>query len=105
MGDDATAAEVARALADHKEQQRDDLRDLRETINGALPRDVYHADCRAVDERIRNLGRQIEALQQSKSSDEAGKKAERSLRIAIAAVIVPAGLEIVSLWITIRGHR
>jgi hypothetical protein len=116
MGDETTAAEVARALADHKAEQRDDYREMRETIAGALPRDVYHADCRANDERIKNVDAQFRALKEttearfraiedSKVSDQAGKKAERSIRIAIAAVIVPAGLEAVGLWLTIRGHR
>jgi hypothetical protein len=111
---DATPGEIERALALFRADVRDDLGELRKTIE-QLVRDsvtaaVYQADQRLAEERFRTLRADVDRESREHAAERAAAVGWRERRDAgrrwlIAAVLLPVGGLAVELITILRGAK
>jgi hypothetical protein len=85
-----TAAEIGRRLDDFKIEYREDRRDLQHQLNSLVSSGVYTADKSSLSAQIDALRKDIERRADSR-------------KWLIAGVIVPLGIEIVTVYIALKG--
>jgi hypothetical protein len=111
---DATPAEVDRALAQFRADVRDDLAELRTSIERVI-RDsvtapVYQADQRLTEERNRALRADLDRMQNEHAEERAAaikwrERRDAGRRWLIAAVLLPVGGLLVEIIFAIRGGK
>ena len=114
MTDDPTPGEIERALSQFREDHRDDLRDIRATVEAtsrqAVNANVYRADQRLVEERLRAMREDLTRMDTDHAGERAAARAWRERlderrKWLIAGVILPIGGLLVEIIFALRGGK
>ena len=108
MGEDPTTGEIGRAIADMRQDNRDEHERLRRGLNHKLDREVYEADLRRWDDRYQALGESIRQQQRDndnerKAFQEWREKRDAARKWIIGALILPLGGILVEIIDLIRS--